>query len=101
MSWQGRLIPFDTLTRFPGGHVIVEFASFGVSSKVNLRLGIFQYVFADVDEQREAQLLAVEALLVYGSFFNGLSRPDGYRRIVFEGREWVLSDFGYVTENGD
>jgi len=78
----------------------VKFASFGVSAMVSLRVGIRPYVFAGADEQREAQMLAVEALLVYGDVFNGPSKPDGYCRVEFEGRRWVLSDFGYITEKG-
>ena len=98
MSWQGRLIPFDTRFRSAGGHYIVDFDSFGVSYTVKLRVGILQYVFPDAEAQREAQLLAVEALLVYGEFFNGLSKPDGHCRVEFEGRQWVLSDFGHSKD---
>lgn len=41
-----------------------------------------------------AMRLAAEALLVYGSDYNGLSRPDGCNRVALDGVELRLSDFG-------
>lgn len=72
---------------------------FGSSPKGMLRTGIQPFVFANAEEKHEALQLAVEALLVFGQWYNGDRYPDGYRRVVtdLEGEEknYTLSDFGY------
>jgi hypothetical protein len=40
--------------------------------------------------------IAAEALLVFGSAFNGLEAPyEGYTRVEIDGRVYTLKDFGY------
>ena len=43
------------------------------------------------------QLLAAEALLVFGSFYNGLAKPDGYNRVDVGEKTYTLSSFGYAS----
>lgn len=38
-------------------------------------------------------MLANEAILAYGSVYNGWEVPDGKYRVVFEGRHYTKSDF--------
>jgi len=96
-------IPFDTDWTSEidqdGKFFLMKFDTFGGSQVGALLAGLRTYVFSSSDEKRSAQMLAVEALLVYGLNFDGLRYPDGRWRVDFEGRQWRLSDFGYNHES--
>ena len=101
LVWRGRVTPFEIVrsqmrdestgevyyltqfTRFPGAVVKKDYGD-----------DVVFHRFASDEERREAQLLAVEALLVYGGIYDGEERPDGYNRVEFEGRLYRKSDFG-------
>lgn len=97
-------IPFDTVTDpvadERGTHWLTQFDSFGASFTVARLVEIPEPKFASQSERDEAQSLAAEALLVFGQSYDGLDLPDGEVRVLWHEREWVLSDFGYLT-SGD
>lgn len=101
LVWEGRRIPFEQdrseVAESSSSYFLTEFQTFGASGRVATKFAVPAYTFSDDEEKARAQLLAVEALLVFGGNCDGLSRPNGYNRVEFEGRQWVLSDFGYDT----
>lgn len=60
-----------------------------------------EYRFASSAERSELLRIAVETLLVYGNFFDGLTVPDGFFCVHAEIDDveevFQLSDFGYVS----
>ncbi|MBC7281648.1 hypothetical protein [Hoeflea sp.] len=75
-------------------HINVRFLSFGASQGARIQGKIPAYRFENDAEREAAVLLAVEAMLVYGSFYDGPQRPDGYHRFFHAGRVFIKSDFG-------
>ena len=75
-------------------YYLVKFTAFGISAAVELRTQVKSYRFGSDEELATARLLAAEALLVYGSNYNGLTYPDGENRVELNGVELRLSDFG-------
>lgn len=57
--------------------------------------GIQPYTFSNDAEKQRWILLAAEALLVYGGFYNGDAMGEGYARVEVEGRAKTLKDFDY------
>ena len=107
LVWKDEVIPFEISLRGfkddpPGGTSYVwHFERFeGTTSAQNWgyvdpsKGGVTPYHFDDPSVRREAQLLAVEALLVYGGNYDGETSPDGYYRVEFEGKLYRKSDFG-------
>lgn len=73
---------------------------FGSSDIGKLRTGIGPFVFSSEQEKHEAVLLTIEALLIFGIWYDGDRRPDGYRRVAIDikgepATSYVLSNFGY------
>ncbi|WP_025091235.1 hypothetical protein [Brucella intermedia] len=81
-------------------YTVKHISEFGGSPYVSNRKGQTIKIpawHADSPEQeREAMLLATEALLAYGSVYNGHEYEDGSYRIEFEGRLYTKSDFGLL-----
>lgn len=75
-------------------YYLTKFTAFGVSLTVEKNTKVKSYRFISDEELAVAVRLAAEALLVYGSNYNGLSRPDGCTRVALDGGELRLSDFG-------
>ena len=96
-------IPFDTDWSDgddeDGRFFLITFDSFGGSPVGASKAGLHTYLFSAAEKKRSLQLLAVEALLVYGQNFDGLRFPDGRWRVELDGRQWRLSDFGYANES--
>jgi hypothetical protein len=62
--------------------------------------GIDAVAFATADDKDAATELAAEALLVYGNYYDGLSKPEGQFRVSYstrgEQRIATLASFGYL-----
>jgi hypothetical protein len=107
LTWGDRVIPFDTSRDevLDDPHGVVYYRTvvrlFGASPSAENAVGAKPFAFADDVERSAALRLAIEALLVYGSNYNGLSKPDGYNRVLEGGREWGLSDFGIKGSAGE
>lgn len=81
-------------------YYFVQISSIG-GSPIALRVaGIEPVTFSSEDEKDEVTELAAEALLVYGSLYDGLSRPEGQYRIGYSSqngqRVATLATFGYL-----
>ena len=103
LRWQHRTIPFETLTREKREtegltYYLTTFTSFGSSQTAEMVLGATPYSFDSPAEKVEAKRLAAEGLLVFGTNYNGLTRPDGYNRVELDGAEMRLSDFGIESD---
>ena len=100
LTWGDRQIPFESFSmqvHDPGSgetYYLVKFTAFGVSAAVELRTAVKSYRFGSDEELAMSRRLAVEALLVYGSNYNGLTYPDGENRVELDGVKLRLSDFG-------
>ena len=100
LTWGDRQIPFESLSGPVRDAVsgetyyLVKFTTFGFSMAVELRTQVKSYRFGSDEELAMSRRLAVEALLVYGSNYNGLTYPDGENRVELNGVELRLSDFG-------
>ncbi|MBC7725428.1 MAG: hypothetical protein H7146_11870 [Burkholderiaceae bacterium] len=66
-------------------YYLTKFTAFGVSLTVEKNTKVKSYRFISDEELAEAVWLAAETLLVYGSNYNGLSRPDGCNRVALDG----------------
>lgn len=106
LVWEGRIIPFDyyveNLTSEPRPRLIGRIENFGTSWLAGYKGDLKVFHFSSETERKSAELLAAEALLVFGSMYDGLSFPDGMYTVELntaEGvRHYTLSDFGYTTE---
>ncbi|MGN6307482.1 MAG: hypothetical protein ACTHNH_21900 [Mesorhizobium sp.] len=100
LVWHGNVVPFERdrweVSDEPIGEIWYRsrFGPFGASSAAKRWEGIEPYHFDDPHLRRQAQMLAVEALLVFSGHYNGDIRPDGYDRVEFDGRLYRKSDFG-------
>ncbi len=99
LVWEDRVIPFECPSESnwdeSGNEYLVKrFQYFGGAAQAEYQAGILPYEFKDDAERREAMLLAVEAVLAYGGFYNGIEYPAGEYRVEFEGRLYTKSDFG-------
>lgn len=75
-------------------YFITRFDSFGSTTLLQYSHGILPYRFKDAAEKSLLQMLAVEGLLVFGSFYNGDQQPNGKYRIELNGRLYTKNDFG-------
>ena len=92
------VIPFETDRDFSedadgAGHLLTRFVSFGLSPAANAR-GVAPNMMMSPDERREYMLLAAEALLVFGSFYDGDSKPEGWAQVELVGVIYTLASFG-------
>lgn len=100
LVWKDKIIPFEAsreeVRDDPPGEIWYRwrFKAFGATNAAQSWGGIDPYHFDDPAVRREAQMLAVEALLAYGSHYSGPKHPDGYDRVEFEGKRYRKSDFG-------
>ena len=76
-------------------YYLTKFTAFGVSLTVEKNTKVKSYRFSSDEEFAVAVRLAAEALLIYGSNYKCLSRPDGCNRFALDGVELRLSDFGF------
>lgn len=96
-----KIVPFEVSARSAregnGDEYFVEaFDGFGYSVRAEIA-GIPRARFDSKEERQRIQLLAAEALLVFGSDYDGLSRPDGQYRVQLNGETFFLSSFGYFA----
>ena len=99
LVWDGRAIPFECLSETKHDqnekiYLIKRFRYFGTAERAEAVAGIPPYEFADKTERRVAMLLATEAVLAFGSLYNGSEYLNGDHRVEFEGRLYTKSDFG-------
>ena len=92
------VIPFETDRDFfedadGAGHLLTRFVFFGLSPAANAR-GVAPNVITSLPERREYMLLATEALLVFGSFYDGDSKPEGWTQVELDGVIYTLASFG-------
>lgn len=100
LVWQGRVVAFYMATAGAVDAVTGEkfllriIKGFGAEIR-NEYYGVYTnfHKFVSDEEKRAAYLLAVEAVIMYGRFYNGDKQPDGYIRVAFEGRQYRRSDF--------
>lgn len=93
-------IPLDTHWESAGDNsapFVVDIDRFGDSTTVRLAMGLGRARFESVEQEQRLLMLAVEALLVFGLFFDGIPRADGEVVVNYLGKLWRLSDFGYAT----
>ncbi len=100
LVWQGRVIPLGISRNEQKDEItgetfyLITFKSFGADATAKHYGGILPYKFEDDEEYRQARMLAVEAVLVYGSYYNGDKRPEGYNRFELDGRIYTKKIFG-------
>jgi hypothetical protein len=95
------VIPFETDRDFiedagGDGHLLTRFDLFGLSPAASVR-GVAPNMMMSSDGLRTYMLLAVEALLVFGSFYNGDSKPEGWARFELDGAVYTLASFGHES----
>lgn len=97
-------IPFTTV-REPGvdpetglPFFTYKFLTFGSAPKAHRNTkDLVNCTFDDETEKRHWMRTAAEALLVFGSGYNGLKLPHlSYTRVDLDGRIYTLEDFGYT-----
>ncbi|AWB88993.1 hypothetical protein [Homoserinimonas hongtaonis] len=96
------VVPFEarrTAQADAEGHefYLITFDSFGSLFVTPTGLKLDPVDFTSPAERRRLQLLAAEALLVFGSMYDGLRKPDGFNRVSIEGNTYTLSSFGYES----
>ncbi|MDP9984098.1 hypothetical protein J2W14_003521 [Pseudarthrobacter oxydans] len=79
---------------------LFKFISFGSAPRAQSRAEhLVNRTFKDDDERRYWMRIATEALLVFGTSFNGLEAPySGFTRVEMNGRSYTLGDFGYTLD---
>lgn len=102
LTWEDRLIPLATTRQeaFDGWgrqQIHVHIRAIGPSKAAeNAEI---RWTELSQDELRVARLLAMESLLVFGGYFDGLTYPDGFFvvRCMVDGAAvaYTLSSFGY------
>jgi hypothetical protein len=100
LVWGERTIPFE-VEYFRGGGIggervfnLMRFIEPFGGSLTALAYGVRPYDFKNLEELRQAKMLAVEAMLVFGSIYNGSKYGEDYFRFEFEGRVYFGKDFG-------
>lgn len=93
------VIPFETDCDFDedaegAGHLLTQFVFFGLSPAASAR-GVAPNMMMSPDERREYMRLATEALLLFGSFYDGDSKPEGWTQVELHGVIYTLASFGY------
>ncbi|TFC61186.1 hypothetical protein E3O62_05835 [Cryobacterium sp. TMT2-15-1] len=95
------VIPFETERDYiedadGAGHLLTRFVFFGLSPAASVR-GVAPNMMMSPSERRRYMLLATEALLVFGSFYDGDSKPEGWTRVELDGVVYTLVSFGYES----
>ncbi|WP_082699225.1 hypothetical protein [Arthrobacter sp. EPSL27] len=77
---------------------LFKFITFGSAPRAQSRAKhLVNRTFRDGTEKQYWMKIAVEALLVFGTAFNGLEAPrKGYTKVELNGRIYTLEDFGYT-----
>ena len=77
---------------------VFKFLTFGSAPKAHRNTkDLVNRSFDDETEKRHWMTTAAEALLVFGSGYNGLKLPHlSYTRVDLDGRIYTLEDFGYT-----
>jgi hypothetical protein len=99
LGWGEREIPFDVQTTplqddTGQTYYLKRFISFGGSAAPRVTELMESYNFQDDTEREHATLLAIEAMIAFGGYYNGLDKPDGVHRIEHNGRIYTKKDFG-------
>jgi hypothetical protein len=90
----------DTETGLP--FFVFKFQTFGSAPRAHINTKHLVYrTFIDDVEKHHWMKVATEALLVFGSSFNGLNTPNPrYVRVDFDGKIYTVEDFGYRLASG-
>ncbi|CAH0238926.1 MULTISPECIES: hypothetical protein [unclassified Arthrobacter] len=77
---------------------LFKFITFGSAPRAQSRAKhLVNRTFDDDNEKQYWMKIAVEALLVFGTAFNGLEAPyKGFTRVEFNNRIYTLEHFGYT-----
>ena len=95
LTWGNRVVPVQAWTDpYGDGRGSRLYEQVSVNAAHGQRFGMEGHLFASTAEQREAELIAVECLLAFGSYYDGLTNEPGYRAQL-RGEEFQLADFGY------
>ncbi|MDP9982102.1 hypothetical protein J2W14_001486 [Pseudarthrobacter oxydans] len=80
---------------------VFKFLTFGSAPKAHRNTkDLVNRAFDDETEKRHWMKTAAEALLVFGSGYNGLNLPHlSYTRVDLDGRIYTLKDFGYTLNS--
>lgn len=98
LVWKGMDIAFDIHPEphrddEGGSYVILHFGGFGRDTDQH-QGNISRWLPTSDEERHEAKILAVEALLAYGSVYDGHKHPNGRYRIKLDDCVYIKSDFG-------
>ena len=93
-------VPFETSEqdglRDAGGlYRRITFTSFGSSFYASTRAGIPPALFESAEEEMALMMLAIEAILIFGDYYNGFASRPLFYRVEFDGRIFTRLDFGY------
>lgn len=84
----------DEVTGKP--YFVTEIVSFGTSLYLKGDRNVPDYVFGDRDKALHWKRIAAEALLIYGSRYDGPSLDPDYTRVLLDGELLTRRDFGYT-----
>ena len=78
--------------------MLFKFVTFGSAPRAQIRAKhLVSRTFNDDNEKQYWMKVAAEALLVFGTSFNGLEAPyNGYTRVQLNNYIYTLEDFGYT-----
>lgn len=93
-------VPFETSEqdglRDAGGlYRRTTFTSFGSSLYASTRAGITPAIFASAEDEQALMMLAIEAILIFGDYYNGFASRPLFYRVEFAGKVFTRQDFGY------
>ena len=94
-------VPFETaeqdgLRDSNGLYRRITFTSFGSSFYASTRAGIPPAVFASAGEEEAVLMLAIEAVLIFGDYYNGFAARPHFYRVESAGETFTRQDFGYI-----
>lgn len=76
----------------------IQLGAFGYSQAGEFHWGTGRASFASEEDRKAAILLAIEGVLAWLPGGRGLEHEDGYGRVMFEGKQYRLGDFGPYFE---
>lgn len=80
---------------------LFKFNTFGSAPRSQSRAAhLVNRTFSDENEKQYWMKIAVEALLVFGTAFNGLDAPyKGFTRVELNNNIYMIEDFGYTLHH--
>lgn len=73
-----------------------EIVSFGTSIYLKGDRDVPNYEFSSDEEARRWRKIAAEAVLIFGTDYNGLGLDADYIRVLLDGKLFTRRDFGYA-----